>query len=178
MEVNANPSLNVYVDKELPNGDIEQTLSELDKYVKAMLISDTFKLAGLTLIPKYNDGEDVNEIGCLKRIIPSESSHYEKYYLYSHAENIFQKLAGTKGCDSITSNQFQRLSKYQGMTNSGLLKAHYDIIYKNVVRKSENSQMDLNSFFDALEELSLRLFKKRDVVESLFDLIQSVLDQM
>ena len=34
MEVNANPSLNVYNDKELPNGDIEQTLSELDKYVR------------------------------------------------------------------------------------------------------------------------------------------------
>ena len=44
MEVNANPSLNVYVDKELPNGDIEQTLSELDKYVKSMLISDSLKL--------------------------------------------------------------------------------------------------------------------------------------
>lgn len=46
IEINANPSLNVYIDKELPNGDIEQTLSELDKYVKCMLISDTFKLLG------------------------------------------------------------------------------------------------------------------------------------
>jgi hypothetical protein len=62
------------------------------------------------------------------------------------------------------------------MTNSGLLKAHYDIIYKNVVRKSENNQMDLNSFFDALEELSLRLYKKRDLMESLTELIQSVSD--
>jgi hypothetical protein len=44
MEVNANPSLNVYSDKELPNGDIEQTLSELDKYVKSSIIADTFKL--------------------------------------------------------------------------------------------------------------------------------------
>lgn len=44
IEVNSNPSLNVYVDKELPNGDIEQTLCELDKYVKSMLIADTFKL--------------------------------------------------------------------------------------------------------------------------------------
>lgn len=47
MEVNANPSLNVYNDRELPNGDIEQTLSELDKYVKAMLVSDTVKLVTL-----------------------------------------------------------------------------------------------------------------------------------
>jgi hypothetical protein len=44
LEVNANPSLNVYSDKELPNGDIEQTLSELDKYVKTTLISDTIKI--------------------------------------------------------------------------------------------------------------------------------------
>lgn len=44
LEVNANPSLNVYTDKELPNGDIEQTLSELDKYVKTNLVSDTIKI--------------------------------------------------------------------------------------------------------------------------------------
>ena len=44
MEVNANPSLNIYIDNELPNGDIEQTLCELDKYVKAMLVSDTLKV--------------------------------------------------------------------------------------------------------------------------------------
>lgn len=51
MEVNANPSLNVYNDKELPNGDIEQTLSEIDKYVKSTLIADTFAL--LSTAPIY-----------------------------------------------------------------------------------------------------------------------------
>lgn len=44
MEVNANPSLNVYNDKVLPNGDIEQTLSELDKFVKTNLIADSIAL--------------------------------------------------------------------------------------------------------------------------------------
>lgn len=44
MEVNANPSLNVYNDKELPNGDIEQTLSEIDKFVKTNLVADTISL--------------------------------------------------------------------------------------------------------------------------------------
>ena len=44
MEVNANPSLNVYTDTLLPNGDIEQNLSELDKYVKTNLVSDTLRL--------------------------------------------------------------------------------------------------------------------------------------
>jgi hypothetical protein len=44
MEVNANPSLNVYNDRELPNGDIEQTLSEIDKFVKTNLVADTMAL--------------------------------------------------------------------------------------------------------------------------------------
>ena len=52
MEVNANPSLNVYNDKELPNGDIEQTLSEIDKYVKTQLIADSIGL--LSTAPLFN----------------------------------------------------------------------------------------------------------------------------
>lgn len=60
------------------------------------------------------------------------------------------------------------------MTNAGLLKAHYDLIYKNVVRKSENSQMDLNSFFDALEEITLRLYKGKDLFENLSEIIQNI----
>lgn len=70
MEVNANPSLNVYVDKELPNGDIEQTLCELDKYVKSMLLADTFKL-----VTNDADLEDSSPKvqGSLKRILPDDS---------------------------------------------------------------------------------------------------------
>jgi hypothetical protein len=44
VEINANPSLNVYVDNPLPNGDIEQNLSEVDKYVKTTLVSDTLRI--------------------------------------------------------------------------------------------------------------------------------------
>ena len=52
MEVNANPSLNVYNDKVLSNGDIEQTLSELDKYVKTNLIADSIALVTHPLLAK------------------------------------------------------------------------------------------------------------------------------
>jgi len=44
VEINANPSLNVYIDTVLPNGDIEQNLSELDKYVKTNLMSDCLRV--------------------------------------------------------------------------------------------------------------------------------------
>ena len=64
LEVNANPSLNVYTDKELPNGDIEQTLSELDKYVKTSLISDTIKIV-TTLSYNRQIRQEHNNIGNL-----------------------------------------------------------------------------------------------------------------
>jgi hypothetical protein len=45
MEVNSNPSLNIFLERELPNGEVECTLSELDKYLKSLVISDAIKLA-------------------------------------------------------------------------------------------------------------------------------------
>jgi hypothetical protein len=47
----------------------------LDKYVKAMLISDTFKLVTTDDQPK--------SLGCLKRILPDDGSQYDNYYIYS-----------------------------------------------------------------------------------------------
>jgi len=43
------------------------------------------------------------------------------------------------------------------MTNQNLQRTHYDFIYKNVIRRSDNSQMDLNCFFEALEDIAQRL---------------------
>ena len=60
------------------------------------------------------------------------------------------------------------------MTSSSLLKAHYDIIYKNTVRKSDNNQMDLNSFFDALEEVGNKLYKSRNTYDNLRHVITTI----
>jgi hypothetical protein len=65
------------------------------------------------------------------------------------------------------------------MTNTSLTKAHYDLIYKNVVRRSENSQMDLNCFFEALEDIAQRLYHTRkNVHDNLVDCIQTVVNQL
>lgn len=89
LEVNANPSLNVYSDKELPNGDIEQTLSELDKYVKTTLVNDCLKI----ITTPSEQMTNVSEIGCLKKILPVHD-HLDELYLYSYAEKMFEILAG------------------------------------------------------------------------------------
>jgi hypothetical protein len=46
----------------------------------------------------------VNEIGMLKRILPSSEEGLEDLYLYSYAEKMFEILAGHKSYDFITSS--------------------------------------------------------------------------
>jgi hypothetical protein len=50
----------------------------------------------------------------------------------------------------------------KGLTNNSVLRAHYDIIFKNVIRRSEINLMDIENFFDALEVLSDKLFYKEE----------------
>jgi len=45
MEVNANPSLNVYNEEMEPEtGEVHHSVSELDKFVKTRLVTDCLKL--------------------------------------------------------------------------------------------------------------------------------------
>jgi hypothetical protein len=66
------------------------------------------------------------------------------------------------------------------MTSSHITTAHYDIVYKNVVRRSENSQMDLNCFFEALEDIAQRLCnnKQRDIYDNLTEIISNLITQI
>jgi len=162
MEVNANPSLNVYSDTLLPNGDIEQNLSELDKYVKTNLVSDT-----LRLVTTPSD-QLTNEIGSLKKILPAkDQSSLDELYLYSTAEEIFEILSGMQGFDFLTIQQFTKLSKFPELSSKDVTQAHYQVIYKTVVMRSDNNQMDLNCFFEAIEEIANRLYGKADSYDNL-----------
>ena len=89
VELNANPSLNVYNDNTLPNGDIEQTLSELDKYIKTSLISDTLKI----VTTPREEQLQMQEQGCLKKILPC-STDMDDLLLYCHLERLFEFLSG------------------------------------------------------------------------------------
>lgn len=163
LEVNANPSLNMYLDKELPNGDLERTLCDLDKYLKSMVMQDAINIV------KSKTSPDV--LGCFEKILPTTDSFYDQFYIWEEARKIFEKLGGVKSPEFISSSQFQRLSKLKGMTNGKIVKASYDIMYKNVVNRSDSKLMAMEHFFDALEILASKLFKKETMYESLNDLI-------
>lgn len=52
-----------------------------------------------------------------------------------------------------------------------MVRASYDIIYKNVVKKSDSNLMAMEHFFDAIEVLSEKLFNVGDAYENLNELI-------
>ena len=96
-----------------------------------------------------------------------DSSSLDELYLYSNAEEIFEILSGMQGFDFLTIQQFSRLSRYPELSSNDVTKAHYEIIYKTVVLRSDNAQMDLNCFFEAIEEIANRLFGKADSYDNL-----------
>jgi hypothetical protein len=44
MEINANPSFNMFLERDLPGGEVEKTVSDLDKYVKSKVVSETIRI--------------------------------------------------------------------------------------------------------------------------------------
>ncbi len=44
MEINANPSFNMFLERDLANGEVEKTLSELDKYLKSKVASESIRI--------------------------------------------------------------------------------------------------------------------------------------
>lgn len=68
LEVNANPSLNMYIDWELNNGDIERVLSDVDWYIKGTVVSDALKIV-------WNK-DMVDLEGSFERILPPRDKKY------------------------------------------------------------------------------------------------------
>ena len=98
MEVNANPSLNMFLERELPSGESEKTLSELDKYVKTLVIADALRIV--------KSKEPRERVGCFERILPRGDAVYEKYFIWEEARKVFEKLGGVKSPEFLSSSQF------------------------------------------------------------------------
>lgn len=65
-------------------------MSELDKFVKTALISDTIKI----VTTPNEQLKSIQEVGCLKKILPVQNGQLDELYLYTYAEKMFEILAG------------------------------------------------------------------------------------
>ena len=160
MEVNANPSLNMYLEKDLPPGSTEEpekVLSELDKFVKTKVVAEAIRIV---------TGEGSGEYeGTFEQILPHEDAteDYDEYYIWNRALELFELIVATgkKGDENITLFQFSRLARVpEFLKINQFLKADLDICFKNMQRKYDSQTLDIHAFFDAIEILSKKIWKE------------------
>jgi hypothetical protein len=76
MEINSNPSFNMFLERDLPTGEVEKNVSDLDKYVKSKVVSEAIRIV-------TGQGNSENE-GLFEKILPDSTAN-EEYYVWNKA---------------------------------------------------------------------------------------------
>ena len=163
MEINANPSLCMFIEKDPVPGEPEpeKVLSELDKFVKTKIIGEAFKIVSGVGNVEYD--------GTYEKILPVEDSTFDDYYIWNRATELFELMTNQgKQTDTIGQFQFQRLSRVPGFAKANqFFKADLDICFKNQQRKYDAQSLDLYAFFDAIESLCMKIYKDQPLIDAL-----------
>lgn len=131
MEVNANPSLNMFLEKEsdLKEGEVpERILQELDRYVKSKVIGDA-----ISIVTEKQGCADFDDT--FEQLLPQEGM--EHYYIWNKAQQLFELMcASGKEPGFVTAYQFSRLARIPNLAKKDQsFKADLEIQFKNMQRK-------------------------------------------
>lgn len=88
MEINSNPSLNIFLERDVPgttDGQTEKILQELDKHVKAKVVTEAIRI-----VTGKGDGE---YDGAFEQLLPDDSM--SEYYVYNDAQTLFELIVST-----------------------------------------------------------------------------------
>ena len=90
MEVNANPSLNMFLEKDMPPDSVvepEKVLCELDKFVKTQVVAESIRIV---------TGEGTSEFeGTFEQLLPCEEEDFDRYYIWNRALTLFESMCKT-----------------------------------------------------------------------------------
>lgn len=86
MEINANPSLCMFIEKDQIPGEPEpeKILSELDRFVKTKIIGEAIKIVS----GQGNDDYD----GTFEKVLPVEDGSFDVYYIWNRATELFELM--------------------------------------------------------------------------------------
>ena len=99
-------------------------------------------------------------------MLPSDTED-EQLYIWNEVQGLFDRLiGGGRNPEVLTLGQFQKLAKVPWGGNPNVIKADFDILFKNALRRasvmseqaSPGNAMDLYVFMDALEMLTIKLY--------------------
>ncbi|MBS1890054.1 MAG: hypothetical protein JST59_02075 [Actinobacteria bacterium] len=151
LEANANPSLNIDHEVYKSTGETITEVSEIDRYVKRMVIEDAIFLMRKppASLQAMEEGE---QYFSYKKILNADNEHLADMNIFEDMLKIFHHLTGIKTKRVITASQFGKLSRFAGMTNERITKNDYHLIFIKIMRTSFNpTQMDFEGLIHALE---------------------------
>lgn len=163
MEINSNPSLNIFLEREVPGslgGQTERVLQELDKHVKAKVVTEAMRIV---------TGECGDEYaGSYEKLLPEADGSLDQYYVWNKAQRLFELMASTSQTkkdpdqrDKVSQFQFSRFHKVPEFGKTGsYFKADLELVFKNLQKKYESVCLDLYAFFDACELLAQKIYKE------------------
>lgn len=143
--------MNIYLTKEGPKGLIKLP-SEVDKFIKVKVVGDAIQLMRKS---KYRDDRSqMKGSGCWHRILPSPDCG--EYQTFSKMKFIFEKILAKPGNKAMTLTAFSKIGKIKSL-KSKVTRVNLDLLYKRITQQNGSSTMDLNTFFDAIEELAMTI---------------------
>lgn len=89
MEVNSNPSLNIFLEREIPgalDGQTEKVLQELDKHVKAKVVTEAIRIVTGQCNDEY--------AGSFEQVLPESSM--DNYYVWNKAQQLYEMMTQTQ----------------------------------------------------------------------------------
>jgi len=92
MEINSNPSLNIFLEREIPGaleGQTEKVLQELDKHVKAKVVTEAIRIVS-------GEGNDEYD-GSFEQILPCEEEDMDDYYIWNKGQHLFDLMVNLSG---------------------------------------------------------------------------------
>eukprot|EP00742_Colponemidia_sp_Colp-10_P007945 GILJ01008572.1.p1 GENE.GILJ01008572.1~~GILJ01008572.1.p1 ORF type:complete len:685 (+),score=114.58 GILJ01008572.1:277-2055(+) len=185
LEINANPSLRIDMQKEVSTGVFENLPSPLDQMIKETALCEALKM--VTKSPEELSALD--EFEHYQRLSPPTSSSYEQYLFFDQAREVYEHFTGVKGPGQMNSARFSRFARFANKlstvcSGSRLVPADFDIIFKNLTRKTERVYLTLTDFFDFIVLLAARTNPERyestpaeaiqELVDDLYELIEKV----
>lgn len=102
LEINSNPSFNMNISKFVQqdgttNFKLVNEVSEIDKYIKSMVLGDAFKILSCGL-------EKINKLGSFERLYPDDRRYSPRYNVLDQVREVFEALAGQREFGEITNS--------------------------------------------------------------------------
>lgn len=144
-------------------------VSELDRYLKTLLLKDAF------LIVK---GEEEKTAGVFEKIYPvSEADKsYQRFGINDEIRKVFERLCRPLIPDYLNLTQFESMREMGSLKLEALTKTDFTRTFKEHAKSGNKSLMNLSQFNKALDTLSKHIYpshvSKADRLSRLLSLLQ------